>query len=128
MSHHSKQTILIVEDEQTLSEAYEMILSAEGYNVDTVSDGSKAMQYIDQKQPDLILLDLRMPVMSGLEFLEAANMPTRMPDVPVIVFSNFDVQKDIDEAYRLGASRYILKAWAAPKELARIVKETLSEQ
>jgi DNA-binding NarL/FixJ family response regulator len=68
-----------------------------------------------------------MPVMNGIEFLQAANLSKTHPHLPVIVFSNYDVQKDIDEAYELGATRYILKAWAAPKELARVVKQTLEE-
>jgi CheY-like chemotaxis protein len=122
-----KKLVLIVEDEKSLSDAYSMILSAEGYAVHVATDGQKALDYIQQHQPDLILLDLRMPVMSGIEFLRKANLKEANPNLPVIVFSNYDVQSDIDEAYLLGASRYILKAWAAPKELARVVKDTIED-
>jgi DNA-binding NarL/FixJ family response regulator len=48
--------------------------------------------------------------------------------VKIIIFSNYDLQKEIDEAYDLGAQRYVLKAWASPKELIKIVKDTLSEK
>ena len=121
-------TILVVEDEKPLSDAYEMILSAEGYEVEIATDGKQALDHIKKHTPDLILLDLRMPVMSGLEFLREVKLQDNYPNLPVIVFSNYDVQKDIDEAYDLGATRYILKAWAAPKELSRVVSQTLEEQ
>lgn len=126
-SGSQKQLILIVEDEKALSDAYSMILTAEGYAVNVVSNGQEALDYIQKQEPDLVLLDLRMPVMNGIEFLQAANLSKTHPKLPVIVFSNYDVQKDIDEAYELGATRYILKAWAAPKELARVVAQTLEE-
>lgn len=122
-----KQLILIVEDEKALSDAYSMILTAEGYAVNVVNNGQEALDYIQKQEPDLVLLDLRMPVMNGIEFLHSANLKKTHPGLPVIVFSNYDVQKDIDEAYELGATRYILKAWAAPKELARVVAQTLEE-
>jgi CheY-like chemotaxis protein len=125
---NKKPLILIVEDEKILSDAYSMILQAENYAVHVASDGKQALDYIAKHKPDLILLDLRMPVMSGIEFLENAKLSKNYPDIPVIVFSNYDVQKDIDQAYNLGATRYILKAWAAPKELARIVKQTLEDR
>lgn len=122
-----KKLILIVEDEKALSDAYNMILAAEGYDVHVANNGQEALDYLKDKEPDLVLLDLRMPVMNGIEFLQAANLSKSHPKLPVIVFSNYDVQKDIDEAYELGATRYILKAWAAPKELARVVEQTLEE-
>ncbi len=121
----AKPLILIAEDDQMLLEASEMILKAEGYRVAGVSDGKQALDFLEHTVPDLILLDLRMPVMDGIEFLKTADLPDRFPNLPVIVFSNYDVQKDIDESYVYGATRYILKAWASPKELAKVVKETL---
>ena len=118
--------ILIVEDERTLSDAYQMILRKSGYEVYAAYDGQEALTVAEEHPPTLILLDLRMPRMDGIEFLERYNLLDDHPQVKVIVFSNYDMQKEIDEAYRLGAERYILKAWASPKELLQVVENTLA--
>ena len=121
-----KRRILIVEDEVTLNEAYQLILEQQGYDVTVAFNGQEALEAAKKADPDLILLDLRMPVMDGVEFLRAYNAPKEHPKVKVVVFSNYDMQKEIDEAYQLGAVRYILKAWASPKELLQVVEHTLA--
>lgn len=118
--------ILVVEDDHTLNDAFATILSKEGYEVTSVYNGREALDKLNNdkvKPVDLILLDLLMPAMSGLEFLEQYDVKENK--IPTIVFSNLDSQKDIDRAYELGATKYMLKAWASPKELAKLVKDTL---
>jgi len=121
-----KAKILIVEDEQSLSDAYQLILETQGYEVLVNGDGEEALLSLETFQPNLILLDLRMPKIDGIEFLKRSNIKEGYPGVKVIVFSNLDTQKDIDAAYDLGADRYILKAWASPKELLQLVKDSLN--
>jgi CheY-like chemotaxis protein len=121
----SPATILIVEDEQALNEAYQMILEKSGYTVFAAYDGKEALEVTEKIEPTLILLDLRMPRMDGIQFLEHYDLKEKHPKVKVIVFSNYDMQKEIDQAYSLGAERYILKAWASPKELLQVVENTL---
>ena len=120
--------ILIVEDEASLNEAYTIILNKQGHTVTPTSNGLQALEAIKKKAPDLILLDLRMPEMDGVEFLENLQPTTNYPKIKIIVFSNYDVQKDIDAAFKLGAHRYMLKAWASPKELVRVVNDTLKNK
>ncbi len=120
-----KAKILVVEDEKALNEAYELILNNEGYEVEVAHDGNEALEKTKKFEPDIILLDLRMPRVDGIEFLRKYNLPEKHPKVKVIVFSNLDAQEDIDTAYTLGAQRYILKAWASPKELVKLVDDTL---
>jgi CheY-like chemotaxis protein len=120
------RNILIVEDERSLNEAYQMILRKSGYTVHVAFDGQEALEVANQVEPDLILLDLRMPKMDGLEFLRHYKLLDEHPKVRVIVFSNYDMQKEIDEAYRLGADRYFMKALASPKELLQVVEATLA--
>ncbi len=122
----AKDLVLIVEDENDLNEAYRMILTQAGYSVVVSFDGKEAIEKLAQYDPKVILLDLRMPRMDGIEFLRHADLKNKHPKTQVIVFSNYDMQKEIDEAYQLGADRYILKAWASPKELLQIVKEALT--
>lgn len=118
-------SILIVEDEPPLNEAYQIILGRAGYTVYSAYDGEEALALTAKHTFSLILLDLRMPRMDGLNFLRHYNLK-RHPGVKVIIFSNYDMQKDIDEAHEQGADRYILKAWASPKELLKIVQDTLA--
>jgi CheY-like chemotaxis protein len=118
--------ILIVEDEATLNDAYGIILKRQGHDVTQTFNGQEALDAIKKDTPDLILLDLRMPVMDGVQFLHNLEPSKNFPKIKIIVFSNYDVQKDIDEAFELGATRYMLKAWASPKELVRIVNDTLA--
>lgn len=118
--------ILIVEDDVDLNGAYEMILTSSGYSVSTAFNGAEALDVIKREgEFDIIFLDLRMPVMDGIEFLKHYDAPSH-DDTTIIVFSNYDAKKEVDEAYELGADRYVLKARAAPKELIKIVDDIAS--
>lgn len=121
----SKQTILVVEDEKVLNDAYNTILTKEGYKVLSAFDGEEALSIAETNRIDLILLDLRMPKVNGIEFLKAYGLAEQDKPPIVIVFSNLDMQQEIDEAFSLGATKYMLKAWASPKELVKLVKDNL---
>lgn len=121
-------TILVVEDEQALNDAYETILEKEGFHVLVAYDGAEALEICNSTEPDLILLDLRMPHVGGISFLEQYHAATNHPNVQIIVFSNLDTQSEINDAYALGAHRYMLKAWASPKELVKLINDTLSQK
>lgn len=121
-----KNSVLIVEDDIDLREAYVMILRSEGIDAYAAEDGSVALEMIKaQGDPGIIFLDLRMPTMDGIAFLKEYSGTTH-PYTEVVVFSNYDAKNEIDQAYELGAHRYVLKARAAPKELIRIVRTILS--
>lgn len=123
---HTTASILIVEDEEALNEAYQIVLSKAGYSVLVAFNGEQALEKLSENDVDLILLDLRMPVLDGVGFLERYK-PNEIESPPkIIVFSNFDMQKEIDQAYELGADKYMLKAWASPKELLQLVSDMLA--
>lgn len=124
----TKANILIVEDEHDLASAYQIILEKSGYDVSVANDGMQALQMLEDCEPELILLDLRMPRVSGIEFLKKYQLLDKHPNVKVIVFSNLDADKEIDEAYTLGATKYMLKALASPNDLAKLVAETLADR
>ncbi len=117
--------ILIVEDEHILNEAYQTILKSKDHEVKAAYDGLEALKITKKFTPDIILLDLRMPRLGGIDFLKKFDPSTNYPNTKVIIFSNLDMESEIDEAYDLGAHKYILKAWASPKELLRIIDEAL---
>jgi CheY-like chemotaxis protein len=120
--------ILIVEDEKLLNEAYELVLKKEGYQVDKAFNGAEALEIVPKSKPHLILLDLRMPKMDGVAFLKALKPIDNYPEMKIIIFSNYDEHKEIDQAFEYGATRYILKAWSSPTELTKVVKETLNPE
>ncbi|MBC7512210.1 response regulator [Candidatus Saccharibacteria bacterium] len=121
-----KMNILIVEDDEDLNKAYQMIIGSAGHHVFSAFDGKQALELLSgDLKPDIIFLDLRMPVMDGIAFLKEYDVDTH--DAVVVVFSNYDAQEEVDEAFSLGAHRYILKARAAPKELLRIISDIANE-
>lgn len=115
--------ILVVEDDPALNEAYKAILENAKYSVSTAFNGEEALKVAKEQTPDLIFLDLRMPVMDGIGFLKAYEPKKNNPNAHIIVFSNYDMQAEVDEAYELGAERYVLKALASPNDLLKIVKD-----
>ncbi len=117
-----KRRILIVEDDIALSDAFGLILDKQGFIPDKAYNGDDAIKCIKANKPDLILLDLLMPVMDGKAFLKGFSNPE---NIPVIVLSNLDAKEEIQEVLDLGATRYMLKAWASPNELVKLVTETL---
>jgi DNA-binding response OmpR family regulator len=113
--------ILIVEDEEILRESYQMILSSEPYEVDVANNGKVALDMVQNKDYDLILLDLMMPVMDGVTFLEhftAGNSSTSK----VIILSNLSTGEELTRALELGALRNTLKASLSPKQLIALVR------
>ena len=115
--------ILVVEDDTILNDAYKTILESANHTVFTAYDGQEALEITKQHTPDIIFLDLRMPGMDGIGFLKAYKPKETNPNAHIIVFSNYDMQAEVDEAYELGADRYVLKALAAPNDLLKIVAD-----
>jgi two-component system, OmpR family, response regulator VicR len=119
--------ILVVEDDHDLNNAYCIILRHEGHDVVEAFDGQEALEKLENFEPDLVLLDLLMPVMGGLEFLQQWEGPKQRHDVKVLIFTNMENSPEVAEAYKLGASRCIIKSWTAPHNLARVVADTLAK-
>lgn len=118
--------ILVVEDEKTLNNAYQMILEKEGHNVETAFNGEEALEKATANEPDIILLDLLMPKMNGLEFLQAYDLNEKHPNTVVVILSNLDMDKEIQQAFKLGAYKYILKAMTSPSQLATMVNHLIN--
>lgn len=119
---NSMAHILVVEDNDILSNAYRQILERQKHKVEVAANGKEALKKIKDKDPDMIFLDLLMPVMGGLTFLKEYDL-SKHPDVKVVILSNLDTDTDIEEAMRLGASKYILKAHATPSQLSILVNQ-----
>ncbi len=120
--------ILVVEDDRDLNNAYCVILRNEGHQVVTARDGRAALAKVKDFTPDLILLDLLMPVMGGLEFLQHYDLLRDHNKVKVLIFTNMENSPEVEQAYKLGAHRCIIKSWTAPHNLAKVVSDSLDEE
>ncbi|MDX1661771.1 MAG: response regulator [Gemmatimonadota bacterium] len=116
--------ILVVESEKPLREAYAATLRMEGFEVDAVGAGETALIKTREGTYDLVLLDMKMPGMSGVEFLRKFDVGAH-PEISVIVFSDSSDRAEMEEAMRLGAARYLMKSSCPPKKMVETVRETL---
>lgn len=119
--------ILVVEDDKVLNNAYKLILEREGHKVQTAFDGQEALDAIDSFNPKIILLDLLMPNVGGITFLERFDQENSHADVKVIVLSNMGDEKLVDKARELGAYKYIVKAHTSPAQLSIIVNHLINK-
>ena len=118
--------ILVVEDYESLQKIYRAVLEQEGYEVDVVNDGFVALDKAKDGAYDLILLDLLLPHMSGMEFLHAFG-PKQHPGTKVVICSNFSNPKFTQEANELGVAHTLTKSNLSPKEVAEVIANTLKE-
>jgi two-component system, response regulator len=119
------KTIFVIEDETILRDAYEIILTSKGYRVETAENGQSALQLLTHIEPDLILLDLLMPVMGGKDFLIASDMAVHHPKVKVIVYSNLSDPDTINEVMELGVNQHVLKSSMSPNNLVEYIDTLL---
>lgn len=118
--------ILIVEDDKVLNQAYKLILEKEGHHVSVAFNGSEALEQAAANSPDIILLDLLMPTMGGLDFLKAYDPAKKHPDVKVVILSNIGNEKEAEKGMELGAYKYIVKAHASPNDLSVLVNHLIN--
>lgn len=113
--------ILVIEDEPELRNTYKLTFSAEPYEVSVASNGQTALDLCKKKTFDLILLDLMMPIMDGLQFLELFD-PAAHPKTKIIIISNLSTGTMLSQAMKLGVSRSVVKADLTPKQLINLVR------
>ena len=122
----NKTTILIIEDDITLSQIASERLRHEGYQVYTVFDGPDGLTVAGNMHPDLILLDIIMPVMNGFEVLKRLKEDPKLKSIPVIIFSNLAQEKDKIRSRELGAIDYLVKANFTPALLVERIARILN--
>lgn len=118
--------ILLVEDDKDLINAYAIVLKSAKHDIDLAYNGKEALTAVKTFNPDLILLDLLMPIKSGKEFLKEYKQSKPTKKVKIIVFSNLQDTNELEDVYNLGADRYVIKSWTGPNGLLKIVDEVLA--
>ena len=119
--------IAIVEDDQAISQMYRFKFEAEGYEVETAENGRLGLELAEQFRPDIILLDLMMPEMSGDQMLAEMRKTAWGKDIKVVILTNRGEQEIPPEVKTLGVSAVILKADMTPRQVAELVKGKLAE-
>lgn len=111
--------ILVVEDDPSLLELEKSILEDE-YEVDTAENGEIALQQVKKSKPDLIVLDLMMPVMDGYQFCEELKKLEEYARIPIVMVTAKNRREDMEEGYLTGAQAYIFKPFTS-KDLLQVV-------
>ena len=117
--------IAIIEDDQVIAQMYRMKFESENFEVQTAENGKLGVELCEQMKPDMILLDLKMPEMSGEEALQAMRATDWGKHIPVIVLTNLGEEEAPKTLHALGVHSYIVKADLTPRQVTERVKEAL---
>lgn len=123
----NQETVLVVDDEEDILELLEYNLAKEGFGVVRVASGEAALEATRKTRPDLIVLDLMLPGVSGLEICKRLKRDTRTADVPIVMLTAKGEEADVVLGLELGADDYIVKPFS-PKVLVARVRAVLRRQ
>lgn len=118
--------ILIIEDDPLISRMYQTIFQFENFEVDMARNGEEGMEKIKRHKPTLILLDIMMPKMSGIDVLKEIKGNPNTKKIPVVVLTNLSGMKDAEAAIELGAVKFIVKTEHKPKQVVEQIREVLA--
>ena len=121
-----KVLLLVVEDDMDIAQMYAKKLISAGFSVDIAHDGLEGYEKMKLEKPDLVLMDILMPNLNGLQALEKAKKDPEVKDIPIIMLTNLSGDADVDKALKAGAADYIVKSDFVPSEVVEKVKKVLS--
>jgi len=122
---NQKYKIAIIEDEHPIASMYCFKLENEGYLVSVAHNGEEGLVLVESFRPDLILLDIRMPVMSGDEMLKKLRSTDWGKNIRVVILTNISKDEAPADLRLFNIDRYIVKAHHTPKQIAEIIEEIL---
>lgn len=115
--------VLIIEDEKPLRDIYALILEKEGFEVNKAENGKVGIKKLRSFKPDLIILDMLMPVLDGLGFLRSANLTANHPDTKTIIVSNLSDAISKNDSKKYGVVHSFIKVNLSPTDLAKIARK-----
>ncbi|MFA6919285.1 MAG: response regulator [Patescibacteria group bacterium] len=121
-----KEIILIVEDDIFLSDLYKTKMELEGFKVLAAYDGEKGLELAQKNSPNIILLDLILPKLSGFGVLEKLKANKATQNIPVIILTNLSQKSDVEKGLKIGANDYLIKAHFMPSEVVEKIKRLMS--
>ncbi len=119
--------LLIIEDDRIIASIYSKKFAVEGFNVEVAEDGQVGLDSICSSRPDIVLLDLMLPKLTGLEILTRVRAMPEFERLPIIVFSNAYMTSVIDAAWKAGATAVLTKANTSPKMLTEAIHDLLAK-
>src|ERR1017187_4336023 len=119
--------ILIIEDNQIVANVYRNKFAVENYQTEVALDGETGLKTMRTFQPDIIILDLMLPKMSGVDVIKQIRAEADFAKLPIIVFSNTYLTNLIQEAWKAGANKCLSKASCSPKEVLDLVRVTIGD-
>jgi len=119
--------ILVVDDSPALLELYDFTLSSEGYKVETAKDGVEGLKKVAEFKPDLVLLDILMPIKDGFDTLKELRQQKETKTLPVLLLTNVDEQSKVEEGLKLGATDYIVKFQQTPNQVVEEIRQVLQK-
>ena len=122
-----KKSILIVEDQPGFRRIYRDVLETDGYDVLEAQDGETGWAMAKGHKPNLVLLDLGLPILDGFEVLKRIRADAETRAIPVIIFSVLGEQKDIQKGMELGANDYTVKGFYTPRQILAKIKDLLAK-
>lgn len=123
-----KAKILVVEDDPFVSSMYVDKLEKAGFETLAADDGSLGWEMIQKEKPDLVLLDILLPKISGFEVLKKMKANRETKDISVILLTNLGQKQDVDEGLRLGAEDYLIKVHFTPQDVMAKIEKVLKEK
>lgn len=120
-----KKQVLIIEDDRFLSSIMKARLDKDGFSVVPAFNGEEAVNFLKQNKPDLIVLDLIMPKISGFEVLQHISLDPNLNQIPVIILSNLAQESDVKKAKELGAVDYFVKIKVSIDDLVNRIENIL---
>lgn len=118
--------VLIVEDDPLISRMYLKVFTFEGFDVQMVGNGREGLDKLKEFHPDILLIDVMMPIMNGVEMLASVKADPATRDIPVIMLTNLADARTADATIKQGALRYIVKSDYSPMDVAALVKDILT--
>lgn len=114
--------VLLIEDDNLIQKTVQLKLKKEGFDVIACNDGKEGLEKLETEMPDIVLTDMMLPYVSGLEIVSAVKAITSKK-IPIIVFSTMGQEHIVEEAFALGADDYITKPFSLTEIIIRIKKQ-----
>jgi CheY-like chemotaxis protein len=124
---YTNKKILLVDDDLFMRKVFSEAFKMEGYSITTAENGEEGLLSIYKEPPHLILLDIMMPGINGLEVLEKVKADPHTRNIPVIMLTNLSGKTEADTALSKGAKKYLVKSDYEPKQIVAIVADILAD-
>ena len=123
-----KKKILIVEDDNFVAEVYSTKLLEMGHDIQIARNGQEGLAMLEQSVPDLVLLDIIMPIMGGIEMLAEVKKKDEWKNIPIILLTNVGEKESIQKVRNLGVQDYLIKSHFTPAEVIEKINNILKNK